>query len=408
MNRYPMVFAKRHWSPSLNPWIVRLMQPFRNHRYREILKLNPVQVEGQENLRDALATGHRVLITPNHPSHADPFAVYEACHSAGTYCHIMAAWHVFAKHSPWMRHCLQWHGCFSIDREANDLVAFRTAIDTLRKRSEPLVIFPEGDIYHCNDRVTPFREGAFAIACAAARRTQQPVVVLPTAIRYRCATDPLPGILDVLARVEEQLLWRPKTDKPLLARIQGIGHALMSLKEQEYLGHASSGHLPRRIERLSSHILKSLELRYELSKAATVPKRVKAIRQRILTMLSDADLPDTTREELRVDLDDAFLALQLFSYPGDYLEGSQVSIERVAETVDKLEEDVLRVKTAGIRCRRDVTVSFGEPIAVPVGKSRKDAHRLSDQAQTAVERLLARSAVPHSSNAQNLNAAQPA
>jgi hypothetical protein len=151
------------------------------------------------------------MIAPNHPSHADPFAIYEACDQANTHCHIMAAWHVFAKNSAIMRKCLQWHGCFSIDRESSDLTAFRDAVAVLRNRPEPLVIFPEGDIYHCNDRVTPFREGAAAIAIAAARRSERKAVVIPTAIRYRYVEDPTPHIEQTLELLEQRISQKPST-----------------------------------------------------------------------------------------------------------------------------------------------------------------------------------------------------
>ena len=64
----------------------------------------------------------------------------------------------------------------SIDRESTDRQAFKTAVNILQSQPVPLVIFPEGDIYHTTDRVTPFREGAAAIALSAARRNDRPVV----------------------------------------------------------------------------------------------------------------------------------------------------------------------------------------------------------------------------------------
>ena len=70
------------------------MRPLRLRRFARVTRLTPVKVTGAENVRQALAAGQRVLITPNHPSHADPFAIYEACEAAGSPCHIMAAWHV--------------------------------------------------------------------------------------------------------------------------------------------------------------------------------------------------------------------------------------------------------------------------------------------------------------------------
>ena len=40
-------------------------------------------------------------------------------------------------------------------------------------RPEPLVVFPEGEMYHLGDQITPFHEGAAAMAIAAARKTDR-------------------------------------------------------------------------------------------------------------------------------------------------------------------------------------------------------------------------------------------
>jgi 1-acyl-sn-glycerol-3-phosphate acyltransferase len=287
-----------------------------------------------------------------------------------------------------MRRFLQWHGCFSVDREANDLTAFKEAVSVLRGRPEPLLIFPEGDIYHCNDRVTPFRDGAAAIAIAAARRAKHPVVVLPTTIRYRCAGDPTPKMVEDLASIERRILWRPRPDLPVVHRIWAIGNAVLGLKEQEFYGHAKHGPLPCRLRNLADSILKKLEDRHELEAAdAPVPQRVKQIRHAILTQLHDQAAHPADQARWRRELDDAFEALQLFSYPGDYLEGDP-TIERIAETVDKLEEDVLQRKSASIRCRRDVRVTFGEAIPVPTEKSRTAATELTHRIECEVKRML--------------------
>ena len=76
----------------------------------------------------------------------------------------MIAWQVFARDGWLKAMVLRHHGGFSIDREGTDLSAIRQAREVLQGSKNPLFIFPEGDVYHCNDRITPFREGAAAIA----------------------------------------------------------------------------------------------------------------------------------------------------------------------------------------------------------------------------------------------------
>ncbi len=123
------------------------------------------------------------------------------------------------------------------------------------------------------------------------------------------------------------------------------------------------------------------------------PERVKELRRRTLAAL-EAVAPEecadhkSRRKQLNVDLDDLFLVVQLFSYPGDYVAESP-SLERMAETLDKFEEDVLGKYSATIRGRRRVTVTFGKAVEVEAGKDRKAAtHLLTQTLEARVQELL--------------------
>ena len=388
MNRYPSEFAPRSWAPKLRPTLVRLFSPIRRYKQSSETGLVRVDVQGVDRLQAAMNSNSRLMIAPNHSSHADPFTIYAACDAAKTTCHIMAAWHVFMKFSPMMQRCLQWHGCFSVDREANDIGAFRNAIEVLRTRTEPLVIFPEGEIYHCNDRVMPFREGAAAIAVGAARKTDLPVAIVPTAIKYRYLDDPTQAILRVLDDIERRILWRTQTHKPIVERLYAIAEAVIGLKELEYLGSPRSGDLSSRLRELGAEILQRQELRHGPRREDAHPVRVKELRRTILTKANDYKTTDDERKELSQDLEDLFVVTQLFSYPGDYLRVENPSIERIAETVDKLEEDVLQRHTASIRGRRAAVVQFGSPIQVSAAKSRTVVSEITATVQSQVQSLL--------------------
>ncbi len=388
MNRYPTEFAPRSWGPKLNPWLVRLCAPIRRYKQSREIGLVQVDVRGVDRLQSALNSRNRLLIAPNHSSHADPFTIYAACDAARTSCHIMAAWHVFMKFSPVMQRCLQWHGCFSVDREANDIGAFRNAMEVLRMRTEPLVIFPEGEIYHCNDRVMPFREGAAAIAVGAARKTELPVAIVPTAIKYRYLDDPTQAVLQVLDDIERRILWRTQSHKPIVERLYAIAEAVITLKELEYLGSSRSGELTQRLRDLGEEILLQQESKHGRGREDAHPVRVKELRRTILTKANDNKTSSVEKKRLSHDLDDLFVVTQLFSYPGDYLRTQNPSIERIAETVDKLEEDVLQRHTASIRGRRTAVVEFGSPIPISAAKSRSVVNELTDTAQRRVQGLL--------------------
>ena len=80
--------------------------------------------------------------------------------------------------------------------------------------------------------------------------------------------------------------------------------------------------------------------------------------------------------------------VQLFSYPGDYVQ-ERPSIQRMAETLDKFEEDVLGVFSASIRGPRRAIVSFGNPIEVATErKNRKAVPDLTCTLESAVQKQL--------------------
>ncbi len=330
--------------------------------------------------------------------------------------YFMATWHVFASQSAVGQKVLQRLGVFSVDREGTDLQAFREAVRILQHERQPLVVFPEGEIFHCNDRVTPFREGAGTIALTAARRAKRPIVCVPCAIKYRYVTDPTDELLTLMDRLEQQIHWRPRPDRPLPERIYAFGGALLGLKELEYLGQYQSGTLADRVRGLAEQILASLATRWDFRpEGHSIPEQIKELRRRILKQQADAlktalepssataappDPPaaavganpsSKASRQTERDLEDLFLVNQLFSYPGDYV-AQHPTVERIAETLDKFEEDVLHRKTAQIRGERQAIVQLGEPIEV--ASERRDrgsttdlTNRLEAEIQHMLDRL---------------------
>jgi len=364
MNRYTMLFAPQAWKPSVSPALVKFLRPFRDRQRKRSIQIADIEVAGASIVQDRLNNGEGVMIMPNHSSHADPYVIYSAADQVGTALHVMATWHVFDDKSWLARWILTKHGCFSVDREANDIGAFRLATSILQEKPEPLVIFPEGEIYHCNGRVTPFREGAAAIAVAAARKSKRPITCIPCAIRYDYVEDPTPSLLETMSELEASIFWRPKTTDPLEKRIYEFAEVLLMVKELEYLKTTQSGRLPDRIASLREHILTNVEQRNEIeSSSKSIPERVKAARKKIMEKELNSDSDTEQANQLNHDMEDLFLVVQSFSYPGDYVD-DHPSIDRMAETIDKFEEDVLKKTTADIKAERRVKVSFGEPVEV--------------------------------------------
>jgi len=214
-------------------------------------------------------------------------------------------------------------------------------------------------------------------------------VCVPCALKYEYTKDPMPELLRLMDELERRIHWRPRPDLPLKDRIYKFAEAAMALKEMEFLGHAGAGSLPERTGALANEVLRRLEARHGVDPGdSTIPERVKELRHVSLSELGKLEAGDPRHKQLNDDLDDLFLVVQLFSYPGDYV-AEKPSVERLAETLDKFEEDLLGKYGATIRATRRATVRFGEPVAVQAGRDRKAAAReLTDTLECRVQEML--------------------
>jgi len=389
MNRQPFKTPPTWWEPKMTPWLVRLWRPLINRTLRNHTRFSNIEVHGIEHIKKALSDKAGILITPNHSFHYDSYVMIEAGHRVGSPFHFMSAWQVFEMSSPMERWVLQRHGCFSINREGNDLRAFKQGVDLLKESPYPLVIFPEGDIYHSNDRVTPFRDGAAAVAMSAAKKSDRPIVTIPVALKAHYVKDPRPELEQLMTRLEESLHWRARKSESLPDRIYKFAEGVLTLKELEYLGAPFAGTLAERTQNLACSVLRRIEQKNGVSaEGGPIPERVKEMRRAVITASEKEGVTPEQIDALSIDMEDLFFVMQLFSYPGDYL-ADKPSLERIAETLDKFEEDVLKADYPGIRGERHVTVRFGEPIEVPRERGSRDAiAQWTDQLEGRVQGLL--------------------
>ena len=268
--------------------------------------------------------------------------------------------------SPLSRFVLQKSGAFSVDREGADLASIKTAITTLRECRYPLVIFPEGEIYHHHEELDVLNEGVATILLRAAEKLPENKrsYAIPTAIRITHDAAVAETFADRLNLLEQRITWKPKSGLEIVDRIYRLGSALLSIKEEEFMGESQKGDLGQRIQNLQHFLVDETERKYGLNHDQdTVPSRIKILRQVIRKELTDTNNPPSgVREaELYDDLDRVYVAQQLYSYPGQYLRQNP-TLDRIAETLLKLEEDVLEKET--YPAPRQATVTFGKPIDV--------------------------------------------
>jgi hypothetical protein len=203
---------------------------------------------------------------------------------------------------------------------------------------------------------------------------------------YEYLGDPTPELATLMSDLEHRIFWRPREHMPLHERIYQFAETALVVKEMEFFGQAGSGPLPPRVTALAEKVLRDVENRHGAPPSTgSIPERVKEMRRRAIEGLADNSTDADNRAKLKADLEDLFLVVQLYSYPGDYV-AEKPSLERMAETLDKLEEDVLERFSARVRGNRRSTVTFGEPIRVEPTKNRRAAvAQLTEALENAVQ-----------------------
>jgi 1-acyl-sn-glycerol-3-phosphate acyltransferase len=345
-------------------FIVRLILP---RQLKKDFGISAVECIGTEKLRASLDAGHGIMLVVNHCRPCDPMVLDSLAAEVRRPFHIIASWHVFMT-SKIQRFLLPRLGGFSVYREGMDRESLKCAINTVAEGKFPLVIFAEGIITRCNDRLVNFMEGpSFMARAAAKQRSVGKVVIHPVFIRYFFEGDLQKSVIPVVEEIEKRLSWQPQTQLSLSDRILKIGDALLGLKEIEYFQAPQSGTFRERLQRLENHLLAPLEDQWSAGRHdGDVMGRVKRLRSAILPDMVTGEISDSDRAARWRNLADIYLVQQLHCYPGDYID--KHSPERILETVERYEEDLTDLARAHFPIRAVITV--GDAIEVSAVRDR--------------------------------------
>lgn len=383
------------WPPRPGAFWDVALAPVRGWFLRRVYRIADIDVAGLDAVLARIAPGDGVLIAPNHSHDSDPHVMMEIARRARRRFHFMAAWQIFRTHGGLDGWALQRMGAFSVDREGCDRRAVRQAVELLGG-GQFLVVFPEGEVYHLNERLTPLLDGVAFMALSAQRDLTKAagggrVWIVPTAIRYRYVDDVRPALEAAVAHLEMRLVLKPQPGVPLADRLLRLCDVVLTIKEKEVLGRAGEGALAPRIATLIETILARLEERHLKPgrRAETVPLRVKALRRHLLDLRAAEVTPLEMRAGANASLDEVQLVLTLYSYPGDYV-AEKPCVERIAETIEKLEEDIDgRSHPKG---RRSARVVFGEPIDLSAGegsaRTKVAAGEMTDRIEETIRGLM--------------------
>ena len=387
------VFRPPLYSPVLAPifhWLSDVYYLRKKHRV-----IGVRAISGSEKLKQIYADGHSILIAPNHSDHCDPHSLINLSRRFKMPMHFIAAREIFDKKKGWHGALLQRAGTFSIDREGADIRAIKEIMRILNEAKFPLVMFPEGEIYHTNAKLTPLNEGAASMALKVAAKFQKEsrnkkVFIIPTAMKYIYLDDISATFADRLTRLEGSISWAPQSDMNIVNRIYKFGEAALSLKEKEFLNKTFEGPIDKRLNKFRDILISNEEKYYfDDTDRGNHPTRIRRLRGKIRSILLDDNKP--TAEVIKKcykSLDNIYMAVMLYSYPGQYLRNDP-SMDRIAETIHKLEEDAFGDST--IQGKRTVEITFCDPIDLTEyakSRSKSVATKVTSIIETSIKSIL--------------------
>jgi 1-acyl-sn-glycerol-3-phosphate acyltransferase len=379
--------AYRFVPPRFSPFWARIIQWYLPTFLRKSFGITSWECVHAERLAASLKAGCGVLLAANHCRPCDPMILGLLSREVARPFHVMASWHLFMQ-SRAQSFLLPRLGGFSVYREGLDRESLKCATRILAEARFPLIIFPEGFVTRNNDRLMNLMDGvAFLARAAAKQRAASPppgkVVLHPVFVRYFFEGDLAGTIAPVLREIEARLSWRPQSHLPLRERIVKAGHALLALKEMEYLGATQSGGAWERLPRLLDHLLEPLEREWTGGRREPDPMtRIKRLRTAILPEMVHGELSEEEGARRWRELADLYVAQQLHCYSGDYLADAPTP-ERLLETVERYEEDLTDM--ARPHAPIHAVISVGEAIEAT---STRDRSGESDPVANELRRQL--------------------
>jgi len=308
-------------------------------------RIKAVHVTGLESLAQARQRADRLILVPNHPTHADASILLEATRQAGLSTQVMAAYDVFlrSRQDAWV---MQKLGAFSVDRESSDPRALKTALEIIERGRHALVIFPEGNVYLENDRVTPFNDGAAFLSLRAAKQlaaSDHRVLMVPVSIKTTLIEDAKPAIASAIRSAASVVDLELPGDVTPAQALHDIGNATLHRHlKLRGLSVEPGDDLTQTINRAAGEVLSKLETTLELTprEKDSLWDRIRKARRVIHEVRAD-ESRCADHAAAATWADQAMLAIRLVSYSGSYV-ATHPSVDRIAETTEKIAEDLFR------------------------------------------------------------------
>lgn len=338
-----------------------------HHRIAQLELAGQAQRVREMVAASASGRGARLLFVANHSTHSDPQAMTEVLRRLGARTHFMAAYDVFLR-SPMTAWTMQRNGAFSVDREGSDSKAMKTAVKVLGEAPHGcgLTIFPEGNVYLTNDRVTPFLDGAAFIALKAQKQVgaERPIHVVPVAMNFTHLGDVREGIYERLQRLATEAASSFDRSADPVQEMLRIGQLLLArnLRKRGLLPNPELS-LSEQLASSADEILCGLEKKLELrAKSSDAPvDRVRKARARLHQLHTDPEQGAAFAEAHKESwADEAITAFRIINYGTPYV-AERPTVDRFAESSERMMEDHFSAALPPLGERR-VVAHVGEPI----------------------------------------------
>ncbi len=259
-------------------------------------------------------------------------------------------------------------GAFSVDRDGNDKQSLKQSISTLSTGQHALTIFPEGNVFLMNGRVTPFLDGPAFIAIKAQQQLdrEESVLAVPVAIKATHVSDVRQTLRTSLSDMAHVLGVELANNGPIMDAIYHVGLAMLqrNLRQRGFMPpDADWSDLPVVLRSAAEMVIQGLETKMQLKVVARsdLVDRIRAIRREIHRIRTDLSR-EIDHPVAALWADEAMTAFRILSYAGNYLSESP-TLDRCGETIEKLRED-LYGRMYPAYAERAVQVRFGEPIDI--------------------------------------------
>lgn len=329
--------------------------------------------------RFAAIARDRVLITPNHPTNAEPVVLFHLSRVVKRRFYFVSNRESFDRVFGLFGKLLQGCGAYSIIRGAPDRESFKFTRKLLAEHRAKLVIFPEGEVYSQNDSLLPFHDGVYQLAMSAAEDLRKlgdaaPLWVQPVAVKYHYVGNAKREIERSISRLEVALNLRPTEPSPIYERLLGCARKLLASAESAYhLEVPQDATLQNRIdgvrEAIVERVSQSLGMEVE-PRDHPLPDRMRSLYNAVFAVVQgdvevesvyDARLAQEERKRVQPMLDDLRRLANWVAVQDTYI-ATHPTPERFIDTLRRMEYEVLGgVK---IKAKKRCLVRLAEPFDI--------------------------------------------